>query len=156
VPDWVTRADSLDELAASFGIAYDELHETVKRFNENARAGVDPDFTRGVSAFDRFPGGRMSDPDSPHATLGPLETAPFYGVEVTSSALGTKGGPRTDRDGRVLDVDGAVIEGLYAAGNVMASPSGMVYGGAGATLAVAGVWGIYTGRAAVRDRRSTS
>jgi 3-oxosteroid 1-dehydrogenase len=154
VPDWVIRADSLDELAASFGIGCDELHETVKRFNENARAGVDPDFTRGVSTFDRFPGGRMSDPDSPLATLGPLETAPFYGVEVTSSALGTKGGPRTDRDGRVLDVDGSVIAGLYAAGNVMASPSGMVYGGAGATLAVAGVWGIYTGRAAVRDRRN--
>lgn len=60
--------------------------------------------------------------------------APFYAVEVSSSALGTKGGPRTDVDGRVLDVDGDVIEGLYAAGNVMANPSGMVYGGAGATL----------------------
>ena len=154
VPDWVTRADTLEELGAAFGIVADELRETVKRFNENARAGVDPDFTRGASTFDRFPGGRMSDPDSPYATLGPVETAPYYGVEVTSSALGTKGGPRTDREGRVLDVDGNVMRGLYAAGNVMASPSGMVYGGAGATLAVAGVWGIYTGRAAVRDRRS--
>jgi predicted oxidoreductase len=65
--------------------------------------------------------------------------------------LGTKGGPRTDREGRVLNVDGDVIPGLYAAGNVMASPAGMVYGGAGATLAVAGVWGLYAGRAAVRD-----
>ena len=154
-PDWVTRADTLEDLAAAFGIDADELRETVKRFNDNASAGVDPDFTRGESTFDRFPGGRMSDPESPFATLGPLATAPFYGVEVTSSALGTKGGPRTDRDGRVLDVDGAVITGLYAAGNVMASPSGMVYGGAGATLAVAGVWGIYTGRAAVHDRNQT-
>jgi hypothetical protein len=33
----------------------------------------------------------------------------------------------------------------------MASPSGMVYGGAGATLAVAGIWGLATGRAAVAD-----
>jgi 3-oxosteroid 1-dehydrogenase len=73
-------------------------------------------------------------------------------VRVESSLLGTKGGPRTDREGRVLDVDGAVIPGLYAAGNVMASPTGMVYGGAGATLAVAGVWGMSAGRAAVRDR----
>ena len=152
VPDWVTRADTLEELAAALGIDADALAETVKRFNENSRAGVDPDFTRGASTFDRFPGGRMSDPDSPYATLGPVETAPFYGVEVTSSALGTKGGPRTDRDGRVLDVDGDVIGGLYAAGNVMASPSGMAYGGAGATLAVAGVWGLYSGRAAVRDQ----
>jgi hypothetical protein len=28
----------------------------------------------------------------------------------------------------------------------------MVYGGAGSTLAVAGVWGLYAGRAATRDR----
>jgi hypothetical protein len=153
MPDWVTRADTLDELAGAFDISAVELRATVERFNDNARAGADPDFARGGSAYDRFPGGRMAqDPDSPTTTLGPVGVAPFYGVQVAISALGTKGGPRTDREGRVLDVDGQVIRGLYAAGNVMASPSGMVYGGAGATLAVAGVWGLYTGRAAVRDR----
>lgn len=154
VPDWVPRAQTLEELAGTLGIPATELRGTVARFNNHARAGVDPDFARGASAYDRFPGGRLTDPDSPFATLGPLETAPFYGAEVAFSALGTKGGPRTDQEGRVLDVDGAVIGGLYAAGNVMASPAGMVYGGAGATLAVAGVWGMYTGRAAVRDRLS--
>lgn len=153
VPDWVTRAQTPEELAGALGISAAELRDTVERFNKHARAGVDPDFARGESAYDRFPGGRLTDPDSPFATLGPLETAPFYGVEVAISALGTKGGPRTDQEGRVLDVDDAVIGGLYAAGNVMASPTGMVYGGAGATLAVAGVWGLYAGRAAVRDRR---
>jgi len=153
-PAWLSRADTLEEIAAKFGIAAAGLRATVVRFNEHARAGVDPDFTRGESAYDRFPGGRMTDPASPFATLGPLEDGPFYAAEVESSALGTKGGPRTDRDGRVLDVDGDVIKGLYAAGNVMANPSGMVYGGAGATLVVAGVWGMYSGRAAVRDRVS--
>jgi predicted oxidoreductase len=152
VPDWLICAPTLDELAATFGIAADALAATVTRFNEHARAGVDPDFTRGASAYDRFPGGRMGDPASPASTLGPLETAPYYGVMVESSALGTKGGPRTDRAGRVLDVDGAAIRGLYAAGNVMASPSGMVYGGAGGTLVIAGVWGMYSGRAAVQDQ----
>jgi len=152
LPEWVTRAETLGELAGAFGIPAVELRSTVGRFNGNARAGVDPDFARGRSAYDRFPGGRHApDPDSPFTTLGPLESAPFYGVEVAISALGTKGGPRTDRAGRVLDVDGEVIRGLYAAGNVMASPAGMVYGGAGATLAVAGVWGLYAGRAAAHD-----
>jgi succinate dehydrogenase/fumarate reductase flavoprotein subunit len=152
VPDWVTSADSLDELAAAFGLPAAEVRATVERFNQHARAGEDPDFGRGTSAYDRFPGGRLTDPDSPFATLGPLEQAPYYGVEVQISTLGTKGGPRTDREGRVLDVDGGVIPGLYAAGNAMASPAGMVYGGAGATLAVAGVWGRYAGTAAARDR----
>lgn len=152
VPEWVVRASSLSELAAALNLPIGAVTDTVTRFNGHAAEGVDPDFSRGRSAFDRFPGGRMGDPESPGATLGPVGMAPFYAVEVSSSALGTKGGPRTDVDGRVLDVDGDVIEGLYAAGNVMANPSGMVYGGAGATLAVAGVWGVAAGRAAVADR----
>ncbi|MBO0821947.1 MAG: FAD-dependent oxidoreductase, partial [Nocardiopsaceae bacterium] len=153
MPDWVTRADTIGDLAATLGLPADRVAETVKRFNDHARTGADPDFGRGTSVFDRFPGGRTTgDPGSPLSTLGPVETAPFYGVEVHSSLLGTKGGPRTDTDGRVLDVDGDAIGGLYAAGNVMASPTGMVYGGAGATLAVAGVWGMLAGRAAASDR----
>jgi succinate dehydrogenase/fumarate reductase flavoprotein subunit len=154
VPEWVTRAETLAGLAERLGLPAGQVEATVAAFNAHARAGRDPDFGRGESAFDRFPGGRTLDPDSPAATLGPVGTAPFYGVPVESSLLGTKGGPRTDGAGRVLDVDGAVIPGLYAAGNVMASPTGMVYGGAGATLAVAGVWGLAAGRAAVRDHAS--
>jgi hypothetical protein len=46
----------------------------------------------------------------------------------------------------VLDVDGNVIEGLYAAGNAMASPMGMTYGGAGGTLGPAMVFGYLAGR----------
>ncbi len=105
VPDWVLSADTLDELAALLGIPAPALKMTVERFNRSARSGVDPDFGRGESAYDRFPGGRMLDPSSRSATLGPVEGARFYGVEIESSALGTKGGPRTDADGRVLDVD---------------------------------------------------
>ena len=145
LPDWVSRAGTIEEIAEKFGLPAGELRATVHRFNEHARADQDPDFGRGDSAYDRYPGAGH--------TLGPVERPPFYCVEVAISALGTKGGPRTDAAGRVLDVDGAVIGGLYAAGNVMASPAGMVYGGAGATLAVAGVWGLFAGRAAARDQR---
>jgi 3-oxosteroid 1-dehydrogenase len=148
VPAWVMRADSLEELAEAISVPPDALAATISRFNSDARDCVDPDFGRGESAYDRFPGGRVLDPDLASSTLGPVGGDTYYAVEVESSALGTKGGPRTDRDGRVLDVDGDSIRGLYAAGNVMASPTGMVYGGAGATLAVAGIWGLNAGRAA--------
>jgi 3-oxosteroid 1-dehydrogenase len=40
-----------------------------------------------------------------------------------------------------------VIPGLYAAGNAMAAPTGMVYGGAGGTLGPALVFGYRAGRA---------
>ena len=82
----------------------------------------------------------------PAATLGPLDTPPFYAVQVYSGVLGTKGGPRTDRNGQVLDVDGEPIPGLYAAGNAMASAMGMTYGGAGGTLGPAVVFGYLAGR----------
>jgi 3-oxosteroid 1-dehydrogenase len=65
---------------------------------------------------------------------------------VFSGALGTKGGPQTDTRARVIDVDGNVIPGLYAAGNAMASPLGMTYGGAGGTLGPAMVFGYLAGR----------
>ena len=48
-------------------------------------------------------------------------------------------------DGEVLSVDG-VIPGLYAAGNVMAGVTGMVYGGAGGTLGPAITFGYRAGR----------
>ena len=63
-----------------------------------------------------------------------------------SGALGIKGGPATDTHARVLDVDGDVITGLYAAGNAMALPLGMTYGGAGGTLRPAMVFGYLAGR----------
>lgn len=153
-PDWVVRADTIAGLAEALGLPVDAVEASVAEFNDHARAGVDPGFGRGESAFDRFPGGRTTgDPASPASTLGPIQSAPFYAVEVQCSLLGTKGGPRTDGRGRVLDVDGEPIGGLYAAGNAMASPTGMVYGGAGATLAVACVFGMHAGRAAVRDNQ---
>lgn len=149
VPDFITRAGSIAELAAMLGVPPHELDETVRRWNKLADSGHDDDFNRGDSAYDGWCGDRTAYP-GPRATLGPLETAPYYAVELIGSTLGTKGGPRTDVDGNVLDVDGDPIPGLYAAGNAMAGPTGMVYGGAGGTLGPAMVFGFRAGRAAAR------
>jgi predicted oxidoreductase len=80
------------------------------------------------------------------AALGPLEQPPFYAAEIKSGALGTKGGPVTDAHARVLNIDGEVIDGLYAAGNTMASVFGMTYGGPGGTLGPAMTFGYLAGR----------
>jgi succinate dehydrogenase/fumarate reductase flavoprotein subunit len=145
VPDWLTRGDSLGELAEKLDIDGAELERTVARWNENCAGGSDPDFGRGDSAFDCWWGdpyrkGRRD------ATLGPLERGPYYAYEIHSGCLGTKGGPRVDVNGQVLDLDGAPIEGLYAAGNVMGSPFGMTYGGPGGTLGPAMVFGYLAAR----------
>ncbi len=144
-PAWITGADTLRELADKIGVPGDALEDTVARWNGHVEAGHDPDFKRGESWYDRWWGdptckGRVE------ATLGKLEHGPYYAVEVKSGAIGTKGGPRTDTQGRVLDLDQQVIPGLYAAGNVMASPMGMTYGGGGGTLGPGMVFGYYAGR----------
>jgi succinate dehydrogenase/fumarate reductase flavoprotein subunit len=151
-PEWIPRAETLRELAQSLGIDADELERTVQRFNEHADAGVDPDFRRGESANDLWWGDPAFRGDK-RATLGALRGGPYYAIEVKSGALGTKGGPQTDIDARVLDVDGVVIPGLYAAGNVMASPMGMTYGGGGGTLGPGMVFGYRAGRSAANRVR---
>ncbi len=142
-PAWLTRADSVEELAGVLGIDAATMIDTVERWNAQAADGHDPDFGRGTSKHDTWWG----DPGQPGtaATLGPIDTAPYWAVEVHSGALGTKGGPKTTVDGQVIDLDGAPIEGLYAAGNVMASAMGMTYGGAGGTLAPGMVFGYLSG-----------
>jgi len=154
-PSWIPRADSLEDLGKQLGIDAAQLVNTVERFNQQARAGHDPDFRRGESANDIWWGDPAWRGDK-RATLGPLEKGPYYAVEVKSGALGTKGGPQTNVDAQVLDVDGAPIPGLYAAGNVMASPMGMTYGGGGGTLGPGMVFGFRAGRAAAASLKRTA
>jgi 3-oxosteroid 1-dehydrogenase len=145
---WLYKADTLDDLARQIDLDPDALRKTVERFNGFARTGVDEDFRRGASANDRY----YSDPRAtPNPTLGPIEKAPFYAVPLTPSDLGTKAGLITDNDGRVLDGNDRPIPGLYGAGNSTSTVMGTRYGGAGATIGPAMVWGFLCGEAIARD-----
>ena len=149
MPAWVPTAPTPAALADKLGIPAAALEATLARWNSNVAAGSDPDFGRGNSAYDGFNGDITRYPGK-QSTLGAIGAAPFYALQLESSTLGTKGGPRTDRHGAVLNVDGEIIAGLYAAGNVMAGPTGMVYGGAGGTLGPAIVFGLAAGQHAAK------
>ncbi len=137
------EADSIRELATKIGIDPAALAATVERFNGFARTGVDGDFGRGNSAYDRY----YSDPGvRPNPNLGALEKGPFDAVELVIGDLGTKGGVVTDEYARVLREDGTVIEGLYASGNCSASVMGRTYPGPGSTLGPAVVFGLIAAR----------
>lgn len=148
LPDWIASADTLADLAAMIGVDGRQLARTVATFNEQAGSANDPQFGRGKSDYDRFYGDR-SRPGAA-ATLGPIEVAPFYAVELKSGALGTNGGARTNASAQILDVDGEPIAGLFGAGNVISCPTGSVYAGAGGTLGPALTFGYIAGRAAAR------
>jgi 3-oxosteroid 1-dehydrogenase len=134
----VRRGASVEELAAEIDVPAGPLRETIERFNGFADSGVDSDFHRGDSAYDRYYG----DPrNRPNPNLAPLRRAPFYAIRIVPGDLGTKGGLRTDTAARVLREDGSVIEGLYAAGNASAPVMGRTYAGPGATIGPAMVFG---------------
>jgi 3-oxosteroid 1-dehydrogenase len=134
----IVQADTLEELADKAGLPVDELLATVRRFNGFARSGVDDDFHRGESAYDRYYG----DPtNKPNPNLGEIKHPPYYAAKMVPGDLGTKGGVRTDVHGRALRDDGSVIEGLYAAGNVSAPVMGHTYPGPGGTIGPAMTFG---------------
>jgi 3-oxosteroid 1-dehydrogenase len=148
-PDWLLKADTLAELAELAGISPDGLTHQVAEFNRHAEAGVDPVFHRGETTYDRYRGERRQ-PSSPN--LRPVRGGPFYAVPVHLGCFGTKGGPVTDTEARVLSVRGDAIEGLYAVGNVTASVFGPGYPGAGSTLGAGITFGHLAGRSIARRR----
>jgi succinate dehydrogenase/fumarate reductase flavoprotein subunit len=146
-PEWLPRAETLEELANKVGIRPDGLVETVRRWNMFVAEGKDRDFGKGDSAFDRFQG----DHEASHPNLGTIEKGPFYALPIQPGALGTKGGPRTDTKAQVISVRGKPISGLYAAGNVAASIAGPAYYGVGGTLGPAMTWGYLAGLNAAKN-----
>ena len=136
-------AETLVNLAAQINVDPSGLEETATRFSAFAKVGVDKDFGRGSHAWDCNRGG---DPDhKPNPTLGTIEKPPFYAMPFKASFLGTKGGPRTNEKAQVLRADGSIIEGLYAAGNVMSNCFGSKGVGAGTTLGPCLTWGYVAG-----------
>lgn len=148
----VVKAATLTELAEKTGLSAEALAATVDRFNGFARSGVDEDFHRGDSAYDRYYG----DPTvKPNPNLGEIKHGPFYAAKMVPGDLGTKGGIRTDNDGRALRDDNTVIEGLYAAGNVSSPVMGHTYPGPGGTIGPAMTFG-YLAALAIAAGSATS
>ena len=88
------------------------------------RGGHDDDFQRGDNSYDNFYMWGDTSYDPPFRTLGAIDQGPFFAVQMESGALGTAGGPKTNANAQVLDWNGDVIPGLYAAGNAMAAVLG--------------------------------
>ena len=152
-PEWLDnllyRADTLAGLAAKLALPADALAATVARFNAGARQGVDEDFGRGGNFHNLFYGDARH---TPNRTLGELITAPFYAVRLDLGDIGTKGGPKTDENARVMATDGQAIPGLYAIGNAAGSVMGGAYPGAGATLGAAMTFGCLAAADIAQDR----
>jgi 3-oxosteroid 1-dehydrogenase len=107
------QADDLRALGERAGIDPDGLEREVERWNTYDAAGKDEDFHRGEIPWTR--------PRFNVASLGAIETPPFYAIELGRIGYGSpSAGLAVDEFCRVLRYGGAPIPGLYAAGNVVA------------------------------------
>lgn len=142
---YLTQARTLEDLARKLGIDAANLRATITRFNGFARTGIDNDFGRGTTDYQRITAG---DPThGPNPCLGPIETAPFFAVRLYPGDMGASTGFVTDEKAAVLRRDGSAVGKLYACGNDMHSVMGGNYPGPGITIGPA----IAFGYAAARD-----
>jgi len=133
------KANTPEELARQIGVDPAGLAKTLADNNKGASVGVDEAFGKGGNVFDTYYGDVNV---KPNPCLAPIDSAPFYALELLPGDIGTKGGLVTDQHARALDRSGTPIEGLYAIGNTSAAVMGTSYPGAGATIGPAMVFGM--------------
>lgn len=128
---WVFQADTLADLAGKIGAGAPALEETVRNFNHACRESRDRQFGR------------------PGKSLAPLERPPYYAVELALTLVNTLGGPKHDKECRVLDFSNRAIPRLYAAGEV-GSFFGFLYQG-GSNYPEAWAFGQIAGKRAAAE-----
>ena len=97
---YLVKADSLAELAAKLEVAPDGLTQTIVRINAYAKTGIDEEFGRGNTDYQRITAGDLS--HKPNPCLGPIEQPPFYAVKLFPGDIGASRGFVTNRDAQVL------------------------------------------------------
>jgi succinate dehydrogenase/fumarate reductase flavoprotein subunit len=127
----IKRAESLPALAAVMGVDPAILADTISLWNRACTTGTDAEF------------------DRPPSSMMPLALPPFYAAELWPIVSNTQGGPRHDEGQRVIDVFGAPIPRLYAAGE-LGSAFGHLYM-SGGNIAECFVGGRIAGHAAAQE-----
>ncbi len=148
---YLLQGRTLEDLAQQIKVPSDKLTATVARFNAFADNGVDEDFQRGTTDYQRANGDATW--HGPNPCLGALREGPFYAVALYPGDIGGATGLVTDGDARVLNAQGQAIDGLYACGNDMHSIMGGVYPAPGITIGPGITFGYLAAKDAVKRTR---
>ena len=96
---YAETGDTVEALAEAIGAPAETLVNTMTNWNACVEQKSDPEF------------GRVS-------FANPLDQAPFYAIKVQPGVHHTMGGIKINDNAQVIDTDGNVIAGLFAAGEV--------------------------------------
>jgi len=129
-----TAADTIAELARKCGIGAKALSTAVAEYNEDVPKGIDRSFLRSLK------------------NLHPIAKPPFYAFEYRTSDVNLSGaGMRIDKDCHVIDTEGQIIPGLFAAGESGAGVLGERYVGGGNSVGNALTMGRVAGHTIGRE-----
>ena len=134
------KADTLEELVAKIypddTAAQQTALDSIRRYNELAKAGYDEDFHK------------------PASRMWAVENGPFYADKFTTALLLVCiGGLESDEDCHTFDADRNVIPGLYVAGNIQGNRFATKYpiGLKGVSHSMAMYYGYVAGKNALKD-----
>ena len=96
---YTVTGETYEELGKAMGVDETAFAETMNTWNGYVEAKNDPDFGRTSFA-------------------NKLDTAPYYAIKVTAGVHHTMGGLKINTNTEVLNENGEVIPGLFAAGEV--------------------------------------
>ena len=139
-------ANTIPELAVQLGLSADRVGDTVTRFNDAVRPGafnlevLDDCHTRGLT------------PEKSHWAQR-LDAPPYWGYPLRPGITFTYLGLRVDETMRVMRTDGAPMQNVYAAGEIMSGNvlrRGYI---AGIGMTIGTVFGRIAGESAARAAR---
>lgn len=129
---WIIKGKNIADLARKVSVDETTLEKTLARYNDFCKTGRDLDFGRSKE------------------TLDSIDKPPFYAIELWPSLINTQGGPRRNKEAKVLDPAGIPIPRLYVAGE-LGSIWGFMYQGSG-NIAECIVFGQIAGRNAAAEK----
>ena len=127
--DLVVQADSINELAQKLSIDANTLCNTIERYNQFVNTKQDEDYGR---------------------TTGmrhPINKAPYYAIKIAPGVHHTMGGVTINTHTQVLDTGKNVIQGVFAAGEVVGGVHGANRIGGNAVADII-IFGMQAGRQA--------
>ena len=149
---YLMQARTVADLARQLQMEATVLQATLSEFNAMADQGMDTQFNRGTTDYQRANGD--ANWPGPNPCLGALREAPFYAIRLYPGDIGAATGLRTDPHARVLNAEGEALPGLYACGNEMHSIMGGVYPAPGITIGPGLVYGYLAAQHAMARAQS--
>ena len=147
---WIIKADTLAELAAKIKVKPAALAATLSQWNVDVKSGADTQFHRPINQPEGEHTSNTNAEQKRPVWSAPIETAPYYALELYPSLMNTQGGPKRNTRAQILDSFGQPIARLYSAGE-LGSMWGVIYQGAG-NIGECIVFGQIAGRNAAGEK----